>query len=358
VAGIVTLVLGAVLQLASASHPAVVERLYSRRVFPAVQRVMGHLTAWTAVSLGETLVLALVAVSLTLTMRTLARPSPFRERFLSVLAGLSLAAVAVYWAFLLLWGLNYSREPFGTSARLDTSPASADELESLSRSLAEEADAARARVEEDGAGVMRLRAGREGALRLAPDGFRVVERVYDFLGGPSLQPKFLLLSPLVSYAGISGIYSPFTGEANVNSTLPDPDLPFAASHEIAHQRGFAREDEANYLGYLACRLHPDPDFRYSGLLSASLYAQHALSGARRAAADNIEKMRSPGVRRDILALKAWADRYEGPVQEAGERVNDAYLKTQGQAAGIQSYGQVVDLLLAERRANATGDRAR
>jgi hypothetical protein len=354
----VTLVLGAMLQLVSASRPAVVERLYSRRVFPAVQRVMGHLTAWTAVPLGETLLLALVAVSFTLITRTLARTSPFRQGLFSVLAGLLLAAGLAYWAFLLSWGLNYSREPFGISAGLDTSPASADELESLSRALAEEANAARALVQEDGAGVMRLGAGREGALRLAPEGFREVERAHPFLRGPSLQPKFLLLSTLASYAGISGIYSPFTGEANVNATLPDPDLPFAASHEIAHQRGFAREDEANYLGYLASRLHPDSDFRYSGLLSASLYVQHALSGVRRAAADNIEKMRSPGVRRDVLALQAWANRYAGPVQEAGEKVNDAYLKTQGQAAGIQSYGRVVDLLLAERRAKAARDRAR
>ncbi len=350
--------LGIALQLVSAAHPDVVERLYSRRVFPAVQLVLGCLTARTAVPLGETLLLALAALSLTLITRTLTRPRPFWQRLTSVLAGLSLAAAVVYWAFLLLWGLNYSREPFGTSAGLDTSPASADELESLSRSLADEANAARALVQEDGAGVMRLRAGRDGALGLAPEGFREAERVYAFLAGPSLRPKFLLLSPLASYAGISGIYSPFTGEANVNATLPDPDLPFAASHEIAHQRGFAREDEANYLGYLACRLHAEPDFRYSGLLSASLYVQNALSRVRRPAADYIEKMRSPGVRRDILALKAWAERYEGPVQEAGEKVNDAYLKTQGQPAGIQSYGRVVDLLLAERRAKAGGDPAR
>ena len=138
--------------------------------------------------------------------------------------------------------------------------------------------------------------------------------------------------------------------------MPDPELPFAASHEIAHERGFAREDEANYLGYLACRLHPHPDFRYSGLLAASVYAQNALYRADRPAWDRIEKMRSAGVRRDLDALRAWSERHRGRASRAAERVNDAYLKSQGQAGGVQSYGRVVDLLLAERRAGTPAER--
>ena len=55
---------------------------------------------------------------------------------------------------------------------------------------------------------------------------------------------------MLSYLGISGIFIPFTCEANVNATLPDWEIPFTACHELAHQRGFAREDEANYVGYL------------------------------------------------------------------------------------------------------------
>src|SRR5207249_4127597 len=84
--------------------------------------------------------------------------------------------------------------------------------------------------------------------------------------------------------GISGIFCPFTGEPNVNTTLPEPDVPFAACHELAHAHGFAREDEANYVGYVACIRHPDPDFRYSGLLAASLYAMNALARVGRGAA--------------------------------------------------------------------------
>jgi Protein of unknown function (DUF3810) len=354
VVGVLLVALGSVLQLGSASQPEGVERLYSRFLFPAVQVALGCLTGRVPFSVGELLLLAFVVISLAFLIRTLVRPVPFGRRLLSLLAEATLLAGIVYCGFLLLWGLNYGRKSFGTSARLDTSPASLDELEGLSRTLVEETNGERALVREDTAGVMRLGGGRAEALGRAALGFDEAERLYPFLAGRCTRPKPLLLSPLASRLGITGIYLPFSGEANVNDTVPDPDVPFSTSHEIAHQRGFAREDEANYLGYLACRLHPDPDFRYSGLLNASIYVQHALHRARRDAAADIEKIRSPGVRRDLLALQAWSDRYRGPAREAAERVNDAYLKTQGQAAGVESYGRVVDLLVAERRAGSEG----
>jgi hypothetical protein len=352
--GAAALAVGAALQAAAALAPSLVEHYYSQGVFPGVQRVQSYLTGWTGFPVGEFLLVVLVVVGLAGVVRAIGPGGRRGARLLSFLGGVAIASAVTYWGFLLLWGLNYGREPFGELAGLDTAPASADELEALSRHLVEEANVARTLVQEDETGVMRVGRGRAGTLVRAEPGFHAAARLYPFLDGPRVRPKLLLLSPLASHLGISGIYNPFTGEANVNSTLPDPDLPFATSHEIAHQRGFAREDEANYVGYLACRLHPDPDFRYSGLLSATLYVQQALLGARRRAADTIEKIRSAGVRRDIRALQAWAERYEGPVRDAGEKVNDAYLKTQGQAGGLQSYGRVVDLLLAERRRATEG----
>jgi Protein of unknown function (DUF3810) len=158
-----------------------------------------------------------------------------------------------------------------------------------------------------------------------------------------------MLSPLLSRLGITGIFCPFTGEAHVNGEVPAPDVPFTASHELAHFRGFAREDEASYVGYLACRSHPDPDFRYSGLLLASAYLTGALARVDPAAAREVQALRSEGVRRDLAALRAWSDRHRGRVQDASQRVNDAYLRAQGTPDGVRSYGRMVDLILAERR---------
>ncbi len=354
--GVTLFVLAALLRLVSAWYPHCVERLYSLAVFPLIRESLGCLTALVGFSVGEMLLLVAAAVATILALHVVFQPVRWYLRLLSLLGGATLWAAAIYWSFLLVWGLNYSRQPLAVSTGLDVQPAPVEALVDLSRTLVEEANRSRLEVAEDASGVMRLARGVEGTLAAVDSGFAQVEASQPLLAGWCTRPKPLLLSPLAARLGITGIYSPFTGEANVNTTVPHPELPFAASHEIAHQRGFAREDEANYLGYLACRLHPHPDFRYSGLLAASVHAQNALYRARRSAFDNIEKMRSPGVRRDLAALRAWSDRYRGRASQVAERINDAYLKSQGEAAGVQSYGRVVDLLLAERRAAARAAR--
>lgn len=176
------------------------------------------------------------------------------------------------------------------------------------------------------------------------------------LEGASAPAKPVLVSTALSYLGISGIFSPFTGEANVNMTLPEPDVPFAACHELAHAHGFAREDEANYVGYLACTRHPDADFRYSGLLAASVYAMNALARVDRDGHAELDARRASGVRRDLAALTAWAERYRGPAERVSQAVNNAYLKSQGQKEGVRSYGRMVDLLIAEERTRLTSVR--
>ncbi|HET8647801.1 MAG TPA: DUF3810 family protein, partial [Vicinamibacteria bacterium] len=184
----------------------------------------------------------------------------------------------------------------------------------------------------------------------AHDGLQRAALGLAVLQGPRVRPKRAVLSPLLSYLGISGIFIPFTGEAHVNTTLPDVDVPFAASHELAHQRGLAREEEANYAAAVACRLHPAPEFRYSGALLSSLYVQAALARVDREGAAALEARRSPAVRRDQEALLAWTRRYRTRLTDVSYRVNDTYLRTQGQPLGIRSYGAMVDLLLAEKRA--------
>jgi hypothetical protein len=220
----------------------------------------------------------------------------------------------------------------------------------VAAALVEEANARREGLAEDPKGRLRIEDGVSGALARAAQGFEAAQARLGFVKPGCVRPRAALSSPLLARLGISGIFVPWTAEPHVNATLPDAQIPFSAAHEVAHRVGFAREDEANYLGYLACRLHPDADFQYSGTLAASTYAQAALAKAAPEAARRIEAARSAGVRRDLDALREWSERYEGRAAEVSRRVNDAYLKSQGQPQGVASYGRMVDLLIAERRA--------
>ena len=75
---------------------------------------------------------------------------------------------------------------------------------------------------------------------------------YDFLQRLDSKLKPVMLSELMSYTHITGVYSFFTGEANINVAFPDYTIPYTAAHELAHQRGIAREDEANFVAFLVC----------------------------------------------------------------------------------------------------------
>lgn len=186
---------------------------------------------------------------------------------------------------------------------------------------------------------------------------RVAERLG--LGADFARPRgrakpVLLGAEVMSYLGLSGFYNPYTDEANFNRLLPRAFLPEVIGHEKAHQRGIAREDEANLLGFLACASADTPFVRCSGYLFAQDQLLGELGGEAAAA---LRAKRLPGVQRAFEARAAfWARYHSGrsPVARAanvlGHAVNDTFLKANGVAAGVRSY-RTANLLVLFARAN-------
>jgi hypothetical protein len=330
------LVAAVALVLGAAAAPARVESVYSRGVYPGIAAALRALTMPFSLAFADVIpfvVAGLLVAAAVHLVRAL------RSRGLAALGpALSVTAVATgalaLW-FLLAWGINYRRLPLAHSLGLDVHPSEVGELLALAQELVQDANLAREGRAENG-GVFALPQGRDETLRQA--------------AAEGVRPKASRLSAALARLGISGIFVPFTGEPLVNDLLPDSELPWSAAHEVAHARGWAREDEANFLAFQACREHADPGFRYSAFLVASLYAVRALAEADPQAARPVSAQRSAAVRRDIEAVLAYQRRYEGRLADAGDRVNDLYLRAQGESRGVRSYGRMVDLMLAERRA--------
>ena len=344
--------------------PGAVEWVYAGGVYRVIRRLHAVATGWVPFSVAE---LALFVGALVWYAASGGRWRALRafwaregrgRRLARLGRGCWVAAGALYLVFLACWGLNYRRPPLAHLAGLGRPGGTAAELRALSGELVIAADTLRQGIAEDAQGVMRLTDGRRAALDAAHEGLRRAAARLRPLEGPRVRPKAALFSPVLSRLGIAGIFVPFTGEAHVNSTLPDADVPFAASHELAHQRGLAREDEANYAAAVACREHPAPEFRYSGALLSSAYVQAALASVDPHAAAALEGRRSAGVQRDLRALAEWSRRYRSRLTDVSSRVNDTYLRTQGQELGVRSYGAMVDLLLAERRQGSLGGNKR
>ena len=340
------------LHLLAVTHPEVVETYYSRALYPRLAASLAFVSGRLPFTLAEPL---LAGALVTLALLGFRRLRLLRGRSWTAAMAESAARVlslagALYLLFLGVWGFNYQRLTLAGTMSLAVRPTNRLELTEVGAALATRADTLRVGLPEDRHGVLRLAMGSRDALGRTQSGFVEARSRFPVILVPAARPKPAFFSPVLSRLAISGIYAPLTAEPLVNAEVPDPDLPFCAAHEMAHAAGFAREDEANYLASVACRLHVDADFRYSGTLAASLYVVSALGAVDRDAARRLHDGRSAAVKRDIEALDAWAARHEGPVAEASRRVNHAYLRSQGTPDGVASYGRFVDLLLAEHRA--------
>ena len=346
------MILIVVLRVLAAAYPDMVEYGYARSIYPRIAAILTTATGWASFSIAEIVIVLLTVTGLIAALRGILRalraPAPFRALGDGLLR-IATVAAAVYLVFLVLWGLNYQRRPLAANIGLSVAAPRPGELAAACAELIEQAERLRASVPEDETGIARVTGGIGGALTRAALGYEALDDAWPVVAGDRIAAKRVLLSPGLALLGVSGIFMPFTGEANVDTTLPEWTLPFVAAHEVAHQRGFAREDEANFLAYASCARHPDPTARYSAALEGSLYALGALRVADPGTHRALESGRGAGVRRDIGALEAWRRRYEGRAAAVHEKVNDAYLRAQGQE-GVTSYGRMVDLLLAERRA--------
>jgi hypothetical protein len=121
--------------------------------------------------------------------------------------------------------------------------------------------------------------------------------------------------------------------------------PFTACHELSHLRGFMNEGEANYIGWLACIHSDDEAFRRSGWIIAYTYAGNALYKADPDKFEELRKNVPESVIRELRENNEFWDTHMTEAAEVQDKVNDAYLKSNGLEDGVESYGKVLTLML-------------
>ena len=169
---------------------------------------------------------------------------------------------------------------------------------------------------------------------------------HDFIDHYQTRLKPVMLSELMNYTHITGVYSYFTGEANIDVAFPDYTIPYTAAHELAHQRGIAKEDEANMVAFLVCIASEDAYIRYSAYMNMYEYVANALYMANPELYKEARSALDPQIRREMVAYNAFFSKYQNSKAGAvSGAVNDTFLKFQG-TEGTASYGMVVDLTVA------------
>jgi hypothetical protein len=149
-----------------------------------------------------------------------------------------------------------------------------------------------------------------------------------------------------NYAGFTGYYNPFTGEAQVNTTVPKFLQPFISCHEVAHQLGYAKEMEANFVGYLAATSSTDPLFQYSVYLDLFNYANRNLFITDSAAAKGYRNKLIPPVKEDIREWIRFNQRNRSLLEPVVRWGYGLFLQSNEQPQGILSYDEVTGFLIA------------
>jgi hypothetical protein len=321
--------------------PAQAEAFLAQGWHPALREALARVCALAPLPLGEVLVIGvgLWLFSLPFRLRSVAG-GPIRAWALAIFRTVRLASLllAVGQG---LWGVQYARP--GIEERLGIPPAgpvATETLVALTAALVEGTNTAYLAVH----GQPDLGEPTPRPPTLDPD---VLEAAWTAavmrwdlplgMAHPFPPPRAMVLTPMLRYLGFQGVFVPWTGEGLVMGDLPGPAFVSTALHESAHQRGVARESDANALAYLVALESGDPILRYAGALALQRQALGALARVDQDGARMLVRDRIPGVQRDVEALVARSRSLAGPVSETVRTANHRMLVSQGVQEGVANY---------------------
>ena len=290
------LAISAALMALAAKQPGFAE-WYSENVYSLFVNSLGRLWGLFPFSVSEMALYILAAVFL------LSLAAAVRKGIHGAVPWLScilLAAGILAFLYTICCRINYHRKSFSEEEGIITYRYTAQDLKEVCLWLTEEVNTISGEVDRDSSGVMTLE---------APEGEGAVE-------------------------------------ANYNGDMTPYNIPFTACHELSHLRGFMEEREANFIAFLACIGSERADFRYSGYLSGWTYCMNVLYRADQEAWRTTRALLDERAEADVSANSEFWDSYEGIISETADRVNDTYLRVNGQADGVQSYDRMVDLIVA------------
>ena len=296
-------------------------------------------------SLFELLII-LLPIIITLVVILAVRRFHSREGRGRFLLGLSSLVFAIATLYILTLSIAYNTTTLDRRLGLKDVEANAESLSSAMIKLRDEVNALSADITygEDGASVPEY-GFREMSEKICSS-FGTVNEKYSLKGSFNSSAKQIYFGNVMSYFRLTGIYTFYTGEANVNSAYPYYDKAFTAAHELSHQRGILRENEANFMAYLVNSHSEDKYLRYSAALSMYEYIASALYRTDRERYYEIAGGLSERARGDILASNAVTEKYGDTfLADLSSFFNDLFLKTNG-TDGVVTYGRVVTLAVS------------
>jgi len=344
-AGWLLLVLLAVAIKVFSLFPGAVEHYYSNGLYKFTSKLQRWLFGWIPFSVGDLLyavVILFLLYKVVDLVKRVRRRQADKQYWLSAFRRLMAIILVVYVSFNLFWGLNYNRHGIAYQLGLSRVKVDKQDLLPVMNQLLVRVNSydSLARLSRD------TIAKRKYLFSHATQAYQLLSETHSDLSYLAPSVKSSMFGFIGNYLGYSGYYNPFSGEAQVNTAVPLFIQPFTTCHEIGHQLGYAKENEANFAGFLSAKSSTDPVFLYSVYFEMYNYGRPYLYLQDSLALRQLDKQLRPGVKNDLKELREFYMRHENPMEKAVDRLYGQYLKANQQPDGKITYSQVVVWLIA------------
>lgn len=324
-----------------ARYPEFVEKYYSNGLYPIISKVFRTVFGWIPFSIGD----IFYTIAGILIIRYIYKNYRlFRSEYKRVLLDIYIVITITYFAFHLLWGMNYYRLPLYKSLELDRKYTT-EELVNFTEQAIAKANEIQFSITKNDTVKVTLPYNAKEILDKTLNGYKnfsAKEPQFEF---SNKSIKKSLYSRFLTIMGFSGYINPFTNEAQINSKVPVYKFPVTASHEEAHQIGYSAENEANFIGCMAAFHNDDIYFKYGAY---NFIVWHCLKEVYNRNPEEYERLKvtlNSGIQKNYDEVREFWTRNNNPLKPMFKFTFDQFLKANNQSKGILSYSYVVSLLV-------------
>lgn len=324
-----------------AGYPEFVETYYSNGFYPVISKIFRYILGWMPFSFGDLVyALAVVYIFRWFVMNRKRAVNDTKNWVIDVLCTTSI----IYFAFHLFWGLNYYRLPLHENLNLKADYTT-KQLVEVTKKLIEKSNQIYTEISGNDTLKINIPYSKSAILNLAPLGYERLKNTFPKLEYHPKSVKKSLISFPLTYMGFSGYLNPFTNEAHVDELIPVHSFPTTTTHEMAHQLGYAAENEANFIGCLAAINHDDIYFKYSGYTFALRFCLNEMVRRDETQFKTLYKTVNKGVLNNYNEVRLFWESYNNPLEPIFKITYSSYLKANKQTKGIDSYSYVVALFV-------------
>ena len=330
----------------ASTQPLWVEENYSANIYPTISKIQRSIFGWIPFSVGDLIYAFLVLIVLIKTfvlIRTIYKKQFTRQYLLSGLKQIIFFFLLIYVLFYSFWGLNYSRLGIANQLGLEVKEYSKQDLDTLITTLQQRVNFYAHKTDtskRDSTHSSQL------LFKKGEEAYLIAAHQFPFLQFSPKSIKPSLYSSVGHILGFTGYYNPFSGEAQLNTAVPKFLRPFIVTHEIGHQLGYAKENEANFSGFLVSRSYNDVDFRYSMYWEMYFYSVREMFRFDIKQAICYRETLDTLVKKDYREWINYLTRKKNFIEPFVSSFYDGYLKANNQPLGKETYNQVVSWLVA------------